>query len=168
MARRLSKLLLFELWISRGLGGWQSYPELLLDPDSAACLFRSSTVLLRAESWRCHHKDSGAGTRSPELASLIPAGGSGWAGSKGRGPRGGNSVSLGPVSWRFSVIFFLTLRNLAKLQGRLSWAVLFACNLQSREGKGQALTIQSVRWGRGPALSQRCRVFFPLLGIRDS
>lgn len=33
---------------------------------------------------------------------------------------GENSCSLGTVSWRFSVIFFLTLRNLAKLQGRLS------------------------------------------------
>lgn len=39
---------------------------------------------------------------------------------RGKGPLGENSFSLGTVSWRFSVVFFLTLRNLAKLQGRLS------------------------------------------------
>lgn len=50
----------------------------------------------------------------------FPPRGPGQTHSPGRHPFGENSFSRGTVSWRFSVIFFLTLRNLAKLQGRLS------------------------------------------------
>lgn len=63
--------------------------------------------------------------RSPEISIPHPEGVS-CRGAllrptvQGRGPLGENSFSLGTVSWRFSVIFFLTLRNLAKLQGCLS------------------------------------------------
>ena len=46
--------------------------------------------------------------------------GSGQARGAWQGARGGKSFSLGTVSWRLSVTFFLTLSNLAKLQGRLS------------------------------------------------
>lgn len=59
--------------------------------------------------------------------------GSGQACGARLGARGGESSSLGTVSWRFSVTFFLTLRNLAKLQGRLHEQ---SCLLQFAEWRG--------------------------------